>query len=214
MAELIASDLLCASSSTSSLVRCIIDIPSSPTLGTVFVDDDGDFELPRPASLTVLVETRCQTSLEDVGLQLWRASELLLDFILDSIMKKLHPWEDMSVLELGCGTGLVSLVLSHFVKSMCATDRLVSHRRNVTSQERHHYHPCRSDVIDLTRSNAIHNTVFGALARGPGKLQVVELDWLKATENLPKELTSVDCVIAADVIYDDALTHSFMRTLK
>ena len=73
-------------------------------------DSDGD--LPRRsdtlAERTLLLEHRLTTDLADVGLQVWRGSLLLSDYLL-------HHHQhlcDKNILEVGSGTGLASIVAS------------------------------------------------------------------------------------------------------
>ena len=75
------------------------------------------------------------TTLEEVGQQVWRGALLMVDYLLSRGSPRLH---DCVVLELGAGTGLVSIVaaslawhvfctgghhtlyLSHLVLALCA----------------------------------------------------------------------------------------------
>ena len=75
-------------------------------------DSDGDLDLPRRsdtlAERKLLLEHRMTTDLADVGLQVWRGSLLLSDYLL-------HHHQtlcDKHILEVGSGTGLASIVSS------------------------------------------------------------------------------------------------------
>ena len=73
-------------------------------------DSDGDIDVPRLSGtkleLEIVIEHRQHTKLSDVGLQVWRGSLLLSDYLLHH-----HQLvRDKSVLELGSGTGLSSIV--------------------------------------------------------------------------------------------------------
>ena len=77
------------------------------------VDSDGDLDPPRLAGgqgseMEMRIEHRTRTSLGEVGLQVWRGSLLLADYILHH-----HEYfRDKSVLEVGSGTGLASIIAS------------------------------------------------------------------------------------------------------
>ena len=75
-------------------------------------DSDGDLDLPRRSDTLLerklLLEHRMTTELADVGLQVWRGSLLLSDYLL-------HHHQhlcDKNILEVGSGTGLASIVAS------------------------------------------------------------------------------------------------------
>ena len=75
-------------------------------------DSDGDLDLPRRsdtlAERKLLLEHRMTTDLAGVGLQVWRGSLLLSDYLL-------HHHQhlcDKNILEVGSGTGLASIVAS------------------------------------------------------------------------------------------------------
>ena len=75
-------------------------------------DRDGDLDLPRRheslAERRLLLSHRMTSELREVGLQVWRGSLLLADYLLH------HQQQlcDKTVLEVGSGTGLASIVAS------------------------------------------------------------------------------------------------------
>ena len=75
-------------------------------------DSDGDLDLPRRherlAERRLLLSHRMTSELREVGLQVWRGSLLLADYLLH------HQQQlcDKTVLEVGSGTGLASIVAS------------------------------------------------------------------------------------------------------
>ena len=75
-------------------------------------DSDGDLDLPRRGDTTeekeLVIEHKIETQLKDVGLQVWRGSLLLADFLLDNH----EDFNNKQVLEVGSGTGLSSIVAS------------------------------------------------------------------------------------------------------
>ena len=68
--------------------------------------------MPRRGEATeekeLVIEHKIETQLKDVGLQVWRGSLLLADFLLHNH----EDFNDKSVLEVGSGTGLASIVAS------------------------------------------------------------------------------------------------------
>ena len=75
-------------------------------------DSDGDLELPRRhetlAERSLMLEHRMTTELAEVGLQVWRGSLLLSDYLLHHHQQ----FCDRNILEVGSGTGLASIVAS------------------------------------------------------------------------------------------------------
>ena len=77
------------------------------------VDSDGDLDPPRlsggqGSETEMRIEHRTRTSLGEVGLQVWRGSLLLADYILHH-----HEYfRDKAVLEVGSGSGLASIIAS------------------------------------------------------------------------------------------------------
>ncbi|XP_067003888.2 methyltransferase-like protein 22 isoform X2 [Anabrus simplex] len=85
-------------------------------------DEDGDFILDRSRRIeqedAILIEQSHSTTLELVGLQVWRGALALADFVLfhgQSLFK------DKVVLELASGTGLTSIVAAMFAKEVICT---------------------------------------------------------------------------------------------
>jgi 2-polyprenyl-3-methyl-5-hydroxy-6-metoxy-1,4-benzoquinol methylase len=86
-------------------------------------DKDGDLDVPRKIRLVLAIQEA--TTLDLVGRQLWPASVTLADYLLSRIALDSSHWGNSTVLELGCGVGMISLMLAHHVKLVCATDRCV-----------------------------------------------------------------------------------------
>lgn len=157
-------------------------------------DDEGD----APSTDALTIEHAMATPLEDVGKQVWRGAFLLADFILSDPGR----FAGATVLELGAGTGLSSIVMATAAKTVYCTDAgadlLRMCRRNVTLNQR------------LTR----------------GEVRVRHLDWLQADlrtdadaefgwtrEEVEDLYASTTVVMAADVCYDDRLTDALFRTV-
>ncbi len=72
-------------------------------------DLDGDYLIERNSIKNLIfIEHHMQTKIEDVGLQLWRASFYMCDFLIENK----HLFENKNVVELGAGLGLFSIVCS------------------------------------------------------------------------------------------------------
>ncbi|KAJ3159577.1 hypothetical protein HDU86_001586 [Geranomyces michiganensis] len=114
----------------------------------------------------------------EIGRQIWTAG-VVLARILDAglylpISKSQH------VLELGCGTGLTAIVAAS----------VLSAKTRITATDFH------ETILATARTNAATNLLSNADTR----LRFAKLDW----NSLPGgDLTrGVDCIIAADVVYD------------
>ncbi|KAJ8950646.1 hypothetical protein NQ318_010846 [Aromia moschata] len=158
------------------------------------VDPDGDLEVPRKHPKTnneevIKIEHQKSTVLDLVGLQIWRGSLLLADWLIHnnkSISK------DSYILELGSGVGLTSIVASMFAPVYC-TD------------------VDKGNLLKLIESNIRRNK---NIVKYP--MKVLELDFF--AEELPEQivqiLSKIEVIIAADTIYDDDLTDGFTRTIE
>merc|ERR1719376_895197 len=94
------------------------------------------------------------------------------------------------VLEVGAGTGLASLIAARCeASSVLATD--------LKDQA----------VLDLLQRNITRNASLA-----DGKVSVMPLDFNDDLDHLTG-LDKVDLVLAGDVIYDDTITHSFVKFL-
>jgi len=109
--------------SIKNLYRFEFSVPLQTTehpTSAATTDADGDLVVHRLQTNkhTFHIESELKTSLVDVGLQLWRASFFLADFLIhnSSLIR------DESVLDLGAGLGITSLVASLFAKHVYCTD--------------------------------------------------------------------------------------------
>ncbi|KAL8174839.1 UNVERIFIED_CONTAM: hypothetical protein K2H54_003392 [Gekko kuhli] len=149
----------------------------------------------------IKIEHTMATPLEDVGKQVWRGAFLLLDYILS----ERDLFKDCTVLELGGGTGIVSIAMATAAKTVYCTD-------------------VGEDLLDTCKRNVALNKHLSEPAGS--KVKVRMLDWLRdefcTDPDIPyswsdqeiAELHNLTTVIlAADVFYDDDLTDAFFRTL-
>jgi len=152
-------------------------------------DSDGDLEVERDAKVVeevVVLEHMTHTDLAQVGLQVWRGALLLADWLLqnrDQVREK-------SILEVGAGTGLASLISARCdASSVLATD--------LKDQA----------VLDLLQRNITRNASLA-----DGKVSVMPLDFNDDLAHVT-DLEKIDLVLAGDVIYDDTITDSFVKFL-
>ncbi|XP_064009107.1 methyltransferase-like protein 22 isoform X2 [Pogoniulus pusillus] len=149
----------------------------------------------------VKIEHTMATPLEDVGKQVWRAAFLLADYI----VFKRDTFRCCSVLELGGGTGITSIIMGTVAKRVYCTD-------------------VGEDLLAMCEQNVALNKHLMELGRG--EVKVKELDWLKdefctdpeapyswSEEEIADLHDHCTVIMAADVFYDDDLTDALFRTL-
>ncbi|XP_078273709.1 methyltransferase-like protein 22 isoform X1 [Rhinoraja longicauda] len=149
----------------------------------------------------IRIEHTMGTALEDVGKQVWRAAFLLADYILNFS----HLFRDHTVLELGAGTGMTSIVMATVAKTIYCTD-------------------VGEDLLNMCERNVIANKhIYGMTG---SEIKVRDLDWLKdefctdtknpycwSEEETAQLHDQTDVVLAADVFYEDDLTDAFFRII-
>uniref|UniRef100_H3C9Y6 Methyltransferase like 22 n=1 Tax=Tetraodon nigroviridis TaxID=99883 RepID=H3C9Y6_TETNG len=157
-------------------------------------DADGDAS----AADAITIEHTMATPLGDVGKQIWRAALLLADFILSEPGR----FAGATVLELGAGTGVSSIVMATAAKTVYCTD-------------------VGADLLRMCSRNV---TLNQHLTRG--EVRVRHLDWLRPdlrtdagvfswTQEEEEHLYAhTSAIVAADVCYDDRLTDAFFRTVS
>ncbi|XP_047570288.1 methyltransferase-like protein 22 isoform X2 [Lutra lutra] len=150
----------------------------------------------------IRIEHTMATPLEDVGKQVWRGALLLADYIL--FQRDL--FQGRTVLELGAGTGLASIIAATVARTVYCTD-------------------VGADLLAMCQRNIALN---GHLtAAGGGVVKVKELDWLKddlctdpevpfswSQEDVSDLYSHTTILLAAEVFYDDDLTDALFRTLS
>ncbi|EQC41224.1 hypothetical protein SDRG_01199 [Saprolegnia diclina VS20] len=161
------------------------------------MDADGDIHVARKrmkaavSEIALRVQRDCFSNKS--GVQVWRAAFLLVDFALHHA----SVFADETILELGCGIGFVSLVLSGVAKLVLATDHNV-------------------DALALAEDNLRWNL------HGPCRLR--RLDWTRRALLPPEEpfgwsnrdrtaLERARFVLASDVFYDDDVAVAFLAKL-
>lgn len=148
----------------------------------------------------IRIEHTMATPLEDVGKQVWRGALLLADFILSDP----DMFRGATVLELGAGTGLTSIIMATAAKTVYCTD-------------------VGEDLLSMCKRNIALNKHI--LEPAGGEVKVRQLDWLQDdfctdptmefswTNEEVADLNNTSFIIAADVCYDDDLTDGLFRTL-
>lgn len=160
-------------------------------LERITADSDGDLEVPRPRRGVIELEHSEATELRLVGLQVWRGALLLADYL---FFKKTE-FSGQNVMELGAGVGLTSIAAGiHNPGKIFCTDVDLG---------------C---ILNLIRGNVQRNSQLLS-----ADISVLEFDFLTPRDQQPQELLkaidSSDIVLAADVIYDDALTDAFISVV-
>ncbi|KAM7372513.1 hypothetical protein PAMP_009677 [Pampus punctatissimus] len=149
----------------------------------------------------IRIEHTMATPLEDVGKQVWRGAFILADFILS----KPIMFRGATVLELGAGTGLASIIMATIAKTVYCTD-------------------VGEDLLSMCKQNVTLNTHL--MEPSGGEVRVRQLDWLQndlctdadvefnwTEEEVADMYNNTSVIIAADVCYDDDLTDGLFRTL-
>ncbi|KAM5198912.1 methyltransferase-like protein 22 isoform 5-T5 [Hipposideros larvatus] len=149
----------------------------------------------------IKIEHTMATPLEDVGKQVWRGALFLADYIL-------FQWDlfqGCTMLELGAGTGLASIVAATVARTVYCTD-------------------VGADLLAMCQRNVALNSHL--TASGGGVVKVRELDWLKddlctdpevlfswSEEDISDLYSHTTVLLAAEVFYDDDLTDALFKTL-
>jgi len=157
-------------------------------------DDDGDLILERKTQKYLFkIEHKMKTKLKDVGLQLWRASFYLMDFLIANA----SVFHNKIVVELGAGLGVASMVASLFASKVYCTDI----PKIVAQAEKN---------FILNKEFLGNNICFNSLIWTHYDDDDNNQNFRSDSFNLVK---NADVYIAADVIYDDIITLKFMNTL-
>eukprot|EP00092_Neocalanus_flemingeri_P106010 GFUD01135964.1.p1 GENE.GFUD01135964.1~~GFUD01135964.1.p1 ORF type:complete len:334 (+),score=87.93 GFUD01135964.1:328-1329(+) len=154
--------------------------------GMVEYDSDGDMDLPRNKGgedKQLVVEHKLATGLGEVGLQVWRGSLVLADYLLENHQQ----FCGKNVLEVGAGTAVAAIVASICGANVLATD--------IENKE----------VLELMEKNVErnHNLLIGD----------VTVKALNFNTDVSKrdDLKNIEIVLAGDIIYDDDITEDFIR---
>lgn len=153
-------------------------------------DISTEVEVGGPGPLAITLEHCVSSSVELVGLQLWRGAFLLADFLLSqpSLLA------GKKVLELAAGTGLTAVTAGMMADAVTATD------------------VNRGDILPLLERNGKRNRSSMTSC----KWEVKEMDffWESWTEDIETVVSDSQVVLAADVVYDQDITKHFFKTLR
>eukprot|EP00033_Pygsuia_biforma_P005138 GCRY01005642.1.p1 GENE.GCRY01005642.1~~GCRY01005642.1.p1 ORF type:complete len:232 (-),score=30.30 GCRY01005642.1:34-729(-) len=129
-------------------------------------------------------EAKC-TDHDLTGQILWPACHVLCEFMAEN-----RPlFQNQKIIELGSGVGLTGLLAAHYASEMLLTDGV-------------------DLVVDLLRRNIDLNEQI------KNKCQAFELEW--GSENAKTFQSAhgeVDCIIAADVVYDAGVCDALFQTI-
>lgn len=164
-------------------------------------EDPTDEDDASESTSIIRIEHTMATLLEDVGKQVWRGALLLADWVLSEP----GVFTGATVLELGAGTGLSSIVTASVAKRVYCTD-------------------VGEDLLSMCRKNVSLNKHL--MEHNGGEVRVRQLDWLQrdlctdpeqefswSEEEVADLYDHTTLIIAADVVYDDDFTDAFFRTL-
>ncbi|CAF0847987.1 unnamed protein product, partial [Didymodactylos carnosus] len=170
-----------------------------PTITEYTIDADGDINVSRAQLINLTIIHRELTTVNECGFQLWNGCLLLCDYLLN----KPELFENKTILELGAGIGLTSIIVSRFAELVYCTDYNI-------------------ELLQIAQQN-IENNLYEI----DNKVQIRCLDWLKHSHCLPctsdlfnwtdkdiVQLNDLEIILAADVIYDDQLTDEFFNVLE
>lgn len=146
-------------------------------------DSDGDMVVCRPGQAVeacLVISHELSTSLANVGRQVWKGSLLLADYILANTQMR-----SCSILELGSGTGLTSIVASFTGARVTATD--------INQPE----------ILEKIHFNIHEN-------KNLIKQQVLVASLDLTTGSYQDLGQSFDYIIAGDIVYDDNITNAFV----
>mmetsp|Transcript_19596 Transcript_19596/g.18933 ORF Transcript_19596/g.18933 Transcript_19596/m.18933 type:complete len:286 (-) Transcript_19596:470-1327(-) len=130
------------------------------------------------------VKRQLGQTLSSTGLTIWRASEHLCEFVINNP----QIFVDKSVCELGCGLGMVSILLDKMgvCESIIATDG-------------------DDDTMDLLREN---------IKTTGSTIQATKVYWGKDLNGFKETFpTGFDIVIAADVVYEEEQAIPLIETV-
>ena len=197
--------------------------------------DDDTLDLPRP-DFFVWARSLKESDLSCVGLQVWVASVALCDYLLD-LYSDPQALGGTVFLELGCGVGLPSLVLSkaaHFMGLSCTafmTDvggpvldnaRLAAERafRDCQRRKRRGEHRAtlpheQEDCVDIRVRELDWTSVLSRTSFRKWKPVLLACGWTSAdVETLGAAVAAGKLVVlAADPVYDESLTEGLVGVL-
>ena len=164
-------------------------------------DLDGDLVVARKSAHThvLIIEHSMHTTLDMVGLQLWRASFFMCDFLLDNAPRLL---KHKTVVEFGAGLGLASLFCSMYAERVFCTDleKIVKQARvNIELNTAHN-----ENILFKHVDWSDHESFFK---------EPVNIGEYSLNKHDLALLEQASVFFAADVVYDNLITLNFMNTV-
>eukprot|EP00040_Diaphanoeca_grandis_P016013 m.82391 g.82391 ORF g.82391 m.82391 type:complete len:361 (-) comp25513_c1_seq2:68-1150(-) len=181
------------------------------------VDSDGDLEVVRRKYSTFDVEIphTMATKIPEVGLQVWAGALLMADYIVHNR----DQWVQSTVLELGAGTGLASIVMARYAQTVLCTDFVDSVLINCVKAVKRNDVDANVSVrhLDWTRFPSTHTTDTSAVdvcnyldVHDAAIKESQRFSWSKTDL---ESLEAVTILLAADVVYVDEWTTAFSDCL-
>lgn len=194
-ASLSSSKPLLDSSSSSSLISSFRysleeeNLTKKVISKVAVFDEDGDLvrDNDEDDDKFIEIEHKIQSTLAEVGFQVWRGSLFMADFVLQ--YKEL--FQDKTVLEIGAGTGISSIVISKHCnpKEIIVTDLDI--------------------LMDTLKKNLQRNKVNFENT----KLEVLDVNAYESSAIFPK-LPSFNVILGADVIYSKDITDGIFNVIS
>lgn len=73
--------------------------------------------------IEIIVKAKGATDVQHTGEQVWIGSILVGEYLLDQVLhRNIQNPSDLAIMEVGSGTGILSILLSYFVKKVISTD--------------------------------------------------------------------------------------------
>lgn len=73
--------------------------------------------------IEIIVKAKGETDVQHTGEQVWIGSILVGEYLLNQILhRNIQNPSDLAIMEVGSGTGILSILLSYFVKKVISTD--------------------------------------------------------------------------------------------
>lgn len=201
------------------------------------VDEEGDLVVPRRRAVSTGDERRRQvtgvvtllhalrTTLPAVGLQVWRGSLVLADYIMRE--QDAGRWHDVHALELGAGAGLAGLIMARHASRVWFTDyddEVLANCEKNGQLNRHLF--AHEDVVRVRKldwlapppawfraspTNAAEPAVRPAADHSGDEAAGPPYEWTQADV---AECQRISVLLAADVIYEDHLTTALFGLLE
>ncbi|XP_068762488.1 methyltransferase-like protein 22 isoform X2 [Montipora capricornis] len=169
-----------------------------------FADEDGDLsplrkDVKHEDCDYITIEHHLSTAMEDIGLQVWRGTLLLCDYIVHHEDR----FDGCTMLELGAGLGLCSIIVGRVAKRVFCTDigDIVLQKCKDNIAKNSHLFKYGNDAVVVREFDWLKNGILAGES---------DFCWTKEDQDALKD-TSV--LLAADVIYDDLLTDAFVESI-